>query len=369
MKMKILFVMHELNLGGAERVITNIINNFNRDLYNVHLCLFKKKGPLVKEIKYDVVIHDLKAKRVLNSSVAYYKLISELRPDIVFTSITHVNLLTSVLIPFLRLKKKCCFITREVNNPSIRSSYKFTSKVMDFFYKQSITNYDYIIAQSNYMKNDIISHYNITDDKINVVSNPLDIKSINNKLKLHDDNFFLKKNKKNILAVGGLRKQKGFEKLLKIIKFLDDSYQLTILGEGPERRFLEQKINEYNLENKVRLLGKKQNPYVYMRDCDVLMISSNYEGFPNVIIEANVCGKFVVANDCPGIDAEIIKNELNGTILNFDKPELVARYLKANFSDIKEKVIPANLISKYEAIKVSEKYHELIKKYITNENS
>jgi len=55
-KNKILFAMHELDLGGAQRVMTNIVNNFNKELYDVHFCLFKKKGALVSDIKEEVIM-------------------------------------------------------------------------------------------------------------------------------------------------------------------------------------------------------------------------------------------------------------------------------------------------------------------------
>ena len=352
--------MHELNLGGAERVVTNLINNFSLELYEVHLCLFRKKGVLVNEVREEIIIHDLEAKRVLNGTFAYYKLILDLKPDVVFTSITHVNLLTSILIPLLRFRIKANFITREVNNPSVRASHKFTSRLLDVFYKFSITNFDYIIAQSNYMKQDIIRHYAVKEDKIAVVPNPLDVGSITCKLNLDGEKYFFDRSKKNILAVGGLRKQKGFEKLLEVFKLLDDTYQLSIVGEGPERKYLEMKIAEFGLENKVKLLGKKQNPYVYMRDCDMLMISSKYEGFPNVVIEANICGKFVIANDCPGIDSEIINRGLNGIILDFDKPELIAEYVNVNFCKIKDTKVPVECTSRYEVKKVAEMHHKII---------
>jgi len=362
-KNKILFAMHELDLGGAQRVMTNIVNNFNKELYDVHFCLFKKKGALVSDIKEEVIIHDLKSKRVLTSSIKYYKLILNLKPDIVFTNITHVNLLTSLLIPFLKLKKDICFFTREVNNPSIRSSFKLSSKIMDFFYRYTITNFDFIIAQSNYMKTDIISHYCIEKSKIHAIPNPLDIAHIRKKIEEDKSTLFFNKTRKNILAVGGLRKQKGYDKLLNIMKYLDDSYQLTIIGEGPERVFLENTIKDFNIENRVKLLGNKSNPYPYMRDCDVLMVSSNYEGFPNVIIEANICGKFVLANNCPGINSEIIKVSINGVILDFNNPQIIASYLKENFLQIKNKKIPLKLIDRYDARKISQKYHILIKQY------
>ena len=363
MKTKILFVMHELGLGGAERVITNIANNFNKELYDVHFCLFKKKGALIDDINEEITVHDLKAKSVLNSSIKYFKFILNLKPDVVFTSITHVNLLTSCLIPFLRIKKDICFFTREVNNPSVRYNYKLYSKFMDFFYRHTITNFNFIISQSNYMKMDIMSHYNIKEDKIYSVPNPLDISSIKRKILVDNNKFFFDKSKKNILAVGGLRKQKGYDKLLNIMKYLDESYQLTIIGEGPERLFLEGLIKQYKIESQVTLLGLKLNPYVFMRDCDLFVVSSNYEGFPNVIIEANVCGKFVVANNCPGINTEIIKEDINGIILDFNNSEIVANYLNTNFLTIIEKKIPSKSIARYDAKKISERYHHLIKQY------
>jgi|TARA_B110000908_G_C10252787_1_gene453262 glycosyltransferase involved in cell wall biosynthesis len=361
MKKKILFVMHELNLGGAERVIANIVNNFDSELYDINLCLFKKKGDLISEIKDGIEIHDLNAKRVITSFFSYYKLILKIKPDIVFTSITHVNLLTSLLIPFIKLN--ICFITREVNNPSIRSSFKFTSKVMDSFYRYSISNFNYIIAQSNFMKSDIINHYKIDENRIHAMPNPLDINSIKSRLLEQNDDICFDKNKKNLLALGGLRKQKGFEKLIKIMKFLDESYQLTIIGEGPERGLLEDLIKSHKLEKKVRLLGKKSNPYIYMKNCDVFLISSNYEGFPNVIIEANVCGKFVIANNCPGINNEIIKSNVNGVILDFMNYEVVSKYIKDNFLNLSATVIPIEITEKYDARNIANRYHNLIKKY------
>jgi glycosyltransferase involved in cell wall biosynthesis len=363
MRTKILFVMHELSLGGAERVITNIANNFNKELYDVHFCLFKKKGALVHEINEEITVHDLKATRVLSSSIKYFKFISNLKPKVVFTSITHVNLLTSFLIPIFKIKNDICFFTREVNNPSVRSSYKLTSKIMDFFYRHTITNYNFIIAQSDYMKMDIMSHYNIVEDKIHSIPNPIDISLIKTKILADKNKFFFDKNKKNILAVGGLRKQKGYDKILNIMKYLDESYHLTIIGEGAERSFLEKLIKEFKIESKITLLGTKINPYVFMRDCDILVVSSYYEGFPNVIIEANVCGKFVVANNCPGINTEIIKDHINGIILNFNNYENVADYLNSNFLTIKEKKIPSKLIERYDAKKISTIYHQLIKEY------
>ena len=98
-KTKILFVMHQLNTGGAQRVILNLANNLNKKDYEVHLCLFKKKGELLQSLSTDVILHDLKSNKVINGLFKFINLVFKLKPQFVFSSITHVNLLISLIIP------------------------------------------------------------------------------------------------------------------------------------------------------------------------------------------------------------------------------------------------------------------------------
>ena len=366
-KQTILFIMHELSLGGAERVVHNLINNMNREEFKVELCLFKKKGILVNSIKSDVKIYDLKATRVLTSTFKFIKLLITQKPDIVFTSITHVNLLVAFLIPFLKLfMPKTLFVTREVNIPSIRAKYITKSKKLDFFYKRVINNYDYIIAQSNYMKNDIVKSYNIKESKIYVVNNPLDISIIQEKLENNTKtNLFADKNKINIVAVGNLRKQKGFEQLLEVMLKLDDNYHLNIIGNGAERNFLEDQIDILNIHDKVTFHGSKTNPYIYMQQADIVALTSRYEGFPNVILEANACGKFVVAFKCPGVSEEIIQNDINGFLVENENINSFAKAI-CKYSHIfhdKQKIINTtkryyvhNIVKEYNKIFLGENY-------------
>ncbi|HEY7867089.1 MAG TPA: glycosyltransferase, partial [Psychromonas sp.] len=289
-----------------------------REKFVVHLCLFKKKGSLLDELSEDVIIHDLHATRVITSAHKLIYLILRLKPAVVFTSITHVNLLLSMLIPLLKIGlKNTLFITREVNIPSIRAEYMRKSKQMDYFYKRLIRNYDYIIAQSEFMRNDILNHYNVNENQLKIVNNPIDVKAINNKLKIIDlqSHGFFKADKINILTTGVLRKQKGFDILLRVMPLLDNRYHLNILGEGEERTLLEKLIKELKIADKVTLLGFKNNPYIYMERADIVALGSRYEGFPNVVLEANTCGKFVVAFECPGVGDEIIENEINGFLV------------------------------------------------------
>jgi glycosyltransferase involved in cell wall biosynthesis len=123
------------------------------------------------------------------------------------------------------------------------------------------------------------------------------------------------KNKINLIAVGRLAYQKGFDTLLDIMKQLDDRYHLTLLGDGPNRKALIQYIKDNNLQNKVTLKGFVDNPYPYMRQADIFVLSSRFEGFPNVVLESNACNTPVIAFDCPGGTKEIIVENKNGWLV------------------------------------------------------
>jgi len=352
--------MHELNVGGAERVISNLVNHMNRDKFEVHLCLFKKKGALVETINDDVIIHDLQATRVLSSVHKLWGLILKVKPNIVFSSITHVNLLLSFSAPVLRfILKDTIFVTREVNNPSIRARYMPKSKSLDRFYKYFIGNFDHIIAQSNYMKEDLIGHYGLSDKKITVVNNPLNSTEILSKLSEEKEKNLLMDNKINIIAIGNLRRQKGFDKLLEVMNYMDNRFHLNIVGEGIERHNLEAKIAALELQDSISLLGFQSNPYLFMKEADIVVLSSNYEGFPNVILEANVCSKFVVAYNCPGVSDEIIQNGVNGILVEYGNVELLARALikYASVSHDEQAIIAST--KKYNVKNIVKKYEEI----------
>ncbi|PNX52070.1 MAG: hypothetical protein BV458_10690 [Thermoplasmata archaeon M9B2D] len=331
----LLFVMHELSVGGAERVVSNLVNNLDREKFDIHLCLFKRKGALVETLADDITLHDLKASRVITAGHKLFWLILRLKPDVVFSGITHVNLLIGSFIPFLR--PFCIhtrFVTREVNIPSARAEHLSRSKRLDRFYRHFIHNFDFIIAQSDFMKRDIIRSYGVDENSITVVNNPIDFKVIEHSL--HDEKSgraLLETDKTTILAVGNLRRQKGFDILLRTMTLLNDGFHLYILGEGKERTLLEKMIDELNLSEKVTLLGFHKNPYIHMKNADMVVLSSRYEGFPNVILEANACGRFVIAFECPGVSHEIIENNVNGLLVECGNDKELAEAIE-KYADI-----------------------------------
>jgi glycosyltransferase involved in cell wall biosynthesis len=361
-KKKILFVMHELVAGGAERVVINLANNLDREKFDVHLCLFNTKGTLGKLLNDDITIHDLDSTRVMKGALKLPLLFIKQKPDIIFSSIDHVNLLLSLQVKFLKFfLKNTLFVAREVNIPSIRAKYEKTSKKLDKIYRQTISNFDIVIAQSNYMKEDIVKSYRIDDSKVQVVSNPLDIKHIERALfQSKDEVGLLKNNKVNVLAVGFLRPQKGFDLLLEAVSYFDENLHLNILGEGAERTNLEGIIKKLGIQDKVTLLGKDDNPFKYMRSADIVVLSSLYEGFPNVVLEANACGKYVVAFECPGVNNEIIENNVNGCLVELKNIKALAESLNKSSLIAHDELKIKQTTHKYWVENVAMKYEEIL---------
>jgi glycosyltransferase involved in cell wall biosynthesis len=262
--------------------------------------------------------------------------------------------------------KQTFFINREVNMPSIRAKQLKKSKKLDFLYKYAIHNFDLTIAQSNSMKKQLNSYYKLPKHKIKVFYNPVNHSYIESQLNGFSKEQVFNNELLNIVAVGNLRKQKGFDRLIEIFSDLELDYHLHIIGEGPERAKLESLIHKYNLEDKVSLLGTQLNPYKYLKHASILVSSSRYEGFPNVIIEANACGTYVVAFKCPGIDDELIINNLNGILINENNIDEYQHELK---NIMYEEIKPNEIIEtsmRFNVLKVVSEYENCFTTLIMN---
>jgi glycosyltransferase involved in cell wall biosynthesis len=208
------------------------------------------------------------------------------------------------------------------------------------------------------MKNDLIKSFRIPSHKITIIHNPCDIDRIS-KMIPEVQNKKLKTKIIKLIAVARLEKQKGLDLLLMAFAKLDRSrFYLTILGQGSEEINLRKLILKYDLSDRVNLAGFKSNPYKYMAEADLFILSSRYEGFPNVVLESMACGTPVVAFKCPGGIDEIISDNINGFLVkNNDIHALANRineaanvYMDTNeiIQSIKQKFSCEKIVSKYE---------------------
>lgn len=319
-KISIIFILPDLETGGAERIVTTIANHLSRDRFEPKILLLRKQGGYLNFLKKDVEIIDINTERIRHSLKPILREIYRRRPDIVFSGFGEVNAYLSL---FIKLFPRTKFIARETNVVS----QHVTRKEIRFFYN-FYNNYQKIIAQSDDMMKDLVSNFNIKKKRITKINNPVDFDFIDEKLKLSVKPEGFKYNYKNVVAIGNLSARKGFDNLLKVFSRLkNENIMLHILGDGKDKEVLLQMKEFLGLKN-VIFHGRQENPYQFLKYADLFILSSRYEGFPNVLLEAGACGTYSLANNCPGGINEIIQNNVNGEIGNIE-----------NYEDFAQKII------------------------------
>jgi len=226
-----------MNCGGSEKILLTLLQHIDRTKFSTLLALVKNTGTLINEIPDDVELINFDTNRTRYIIIKFINLVRYKKPDVVFSTLGHLNLLIIMLRPLLPSGIK--FICRETNIPSIKyrtqSNYKFYTFLYRTFYKK----YDSIICQSKDMANDLIETLKIPRSKINIINNPCDRKDINRKIVKNGVKDLYPINKFNLLSVGSLNYQKGHDLLLNTIKRLnDDRFHLTIIGEGVNKKRL-----------------------------------------------------------------------------------------------------------------------------------
>ncbi|MBF8436527.1 glycosyltransferase [Halanaerobiaceae bacterium Z-7014] len=361
MKIKIIFFLSNLDGGGAQRAVVNVINNINNNLFDIKLVLlnYHKDQAYSNLIPEFVDIIDLNT-RGRYSVFKIKNLIQKENPDICVATLPQVC--KAVMIGHLLSNHNSKVIFRESNYRPKKNMSSINFYLMKMTYKYC----DYGIALTKKLKDQMINQYNIGHEKVKIIHNPIDLNYI--KSQIQNKKIEINKQHFNLVACGSLIKQKNFSMLIKSIKLVkkEDKYnkiKLNILGTGPLKNKLEKLIKENNLINEVSLLGYKENPHKYMAESDLFILSSFYEGMPNVILESMACKTPVLSTDCPTGPKEILGNNKYGWIVPNNDIEAMAnkiKYLFENREELIEMKEKSNeRIKDFDVLKIAKKYEDL----------
>lgn len=307
--------------GGAEHVAVRIANELTVQGNKVDFVLAQVKGTYVNEISDKVNIVDLKCSDRFSTLKSLPKLIKYLKkhkPEVLFSTLFRANTISALAIKIACVDTRLILRHPNMLYPEGSKDLSFYSKISKITAVWAAKQADVLVLTSKAMKGELLKYSSFNNDKIKIIPNPLPIDEIQNKAKeLSGHEWLDNKEAPVVLAVGRLNYQKNFESLIKAFAELrkQKESRLVILGEGEERANLEALIKELNVQDFISMPGFSSNPYSFMSRCDVFVLPSRWEGFPNVLVEAMVCGTQVVATDCPGGSAEILENGKYGQLV------------------------------------------------------
>ncbi|SUP53601.1 Mannosylfructose-phosphate synthase [Weeksella virosa] len=350
----VFFILPNLHQGGAEKIVTTICNELDRKQFRSVLLLFQKEGPFLKDLKSDVEIIELKTKRIRFAIFPILQEIYKRKPSIVFSGWGEISAFLSYFIP---LFPKVKFVSRETN---VVSKHVVRKEIL-FFYK-FYHRFDAIIAQSEDMRQDLIENFHLAKEKIVKIHNPVDFELLDQKQNQPIELPF-SSDHKNVIAIGNLTARKGFDLLLNVFAELKNTpIHLYVLGDGVDKEKLEHQRQALGLEN-VHFLGHVENPYPYLAAADLFILSSRYEGFPNVLLEAGACGTYALCNDCLGGINEIIQPKRNGEILAIENTKAFAERIVHILEDKHDaSSIRDSIKSRFDKKFIIHQYEEILNK-------
>lgn len=344
MKKKILFLIPNLQPGGAERVLVNLANNLSQDKFDVTVqTLFDvgiNKQYLLPHVHYKggwkkQPRGTTTLMKLFSPSFLYRRVVKE-QYDIV---ISYLEGPTARIVSGCKDKKTKLVCWLHVEFLGYKNATVGFRSIKEA--KKRYNRFDKIIAVADTVRTDFKKWIQI-DRPIEVLYNTNETEQIIEKAKETVEDMLIVPNEIVICSVGRLRPEKDFKKLIIVHKrLIDEGYvhKLYILGEGSEREKLEQLIQELQVTDSVKLLGFQKNPYAYVARCDIYACSSLREGFSTAVTEALVLGTPVVTTECSGMKELLGENNEYGIVTEnsedglyeglkqlLSNPELLASY-------------------------------------------
>ena len=348
-----------MNVGGAQRIALNLCTGLIKKGYDVDLLLVGAEGNLISEVPEEVSVIDLDASRVVTSIVPLRRYLRESTPDVLYSMMIEVNIAAVVAHQFARVDTR--LVISEHNTPTV-SAEGLKDQIALRLAALTYPRADHIVTVSRGVRNDLLNVVNILPEKITVIHNPIDVERIRKQAtESVDHKWFTDQSISIVMSAGRHAPQKGFDTLLRAFSRLEDpNTRLVLLGEGNETESLRKLAIELEIEDRVDFLGFVDNPFKYMASADVFVLSSWYEGFGNVLIEAMATGCPVVSTDCPSGPSEILESGVYGPLVPIKDATAMSDAIEGVLVDPIDESVLASRADDFSIDAVVEKYEAVL---------
>lgn len=310
---RILIITSSLGGGGAERIAVDVANGFSELGDEVVLFALRPEGQYKTLLNKKVVVKSGHGNRAATNVWMLMALFIKYSPEIIFCSQNYLCFFVW-LAKVVTFSSSSSLFVRESSTPSESIPRTFKGRVLKICTKCVYERADHVIATCEYVRDDMVHFYKLRKKPL-VMNNPVNTELIRaqslDSISLSYVNDWLHNDIPIIISIGRLHSVKNFDFLIRSFELLFKvkECRLLILGEGDERGKLEAIIEEKLLTNVVKLPGFMANPFPFLRCSSVLALTSLFEGYPNVLIQARIVGTPIASVKCPGGVAEMLADE------------------------------------------------------------
>jgi glycosyltransferase involved in cell wall biosynthesis len=353
--------------GGAEKMMVNLANEFASRDYDVDIVLATAEGPFVDRVAADVNIVDLNAPEppgfnLLGAVPGLVQYLRRVRPSAMLSALNRSNIVSILSTTLARTETTVVVSERNHLSRYLEHASKKERVAIPKLISATYPRADSVVAISSGVADDLAKRVNLPRKNIDVIHNPAFSPEIAQKSMEPVSHPFLDSDAPVVIAVGSLTVQKDFLTLLRAFNrlYAERDARLLILGEGEQRETLETEMRKLGIKKFVDMPGFVDNPYPYMRRSDVFTLSSAWEGFGNVVVEALACGCPVVSTDCPSGPAEILDNGRYGPLVPVGADKELAEAIEAVLDDPPDEDLLRNRARDFSTDVVADRYLDVL---------
>lgn len=363
---RVAFLLPSLGGGGAEKVVVNLVNELceNENLV-IDLVLGDATGKYVELVNGKVQIVNLESPRMIKTIFKIVRYLKNNKPDVLISGLDYVNVIALIAKKLAGVNTKILITEHNTLSQTLDSRKSVKTSILINLMRRLYSKADQIIAVSKGVAADLCNVLGVKDKLVKVIYNPVINDHIIQQSYEEIDHKWVNDSKQPvILGIGRLTLQKDFEMLIKAFSILKSKVpaKLIILGEGELRNDLEAQIKSLGLSESIDLYGFHNNPYAFIRQTELFVLSSRWEGLPTVLIEALACDATVVSTDCKSGPREILAGGKYGKLVDVGDFEGLAVAMEESLSKEKQnsKEEIKSWLHQFRAEEVTLEYKKLI---------
>lgn len=324
--MKIAIFLPDMRGGGVEHIRLVLAHEFVLAGYEVEFVLMQAKGELLEATRTSFSVVDLETSRVRNALFALVRYLSSERPDVLLAAMWPLTVIAPIAARLSRQNIKVIVSEHGILSAQYQNSGLLHRAMLRLSAALGYRIANKRIGVSSGLVQDMANLSWMKEQNFDVIYNPLTPRSppSANAIRAAEDRWGPARGGR-ILSVGNMKPVKNHQLLLRAFALIDrQDAKLLFLGDGAERDSLSKLADKLDLTERVVFAGFESDPTPYYNTADVFVLSSNYEGFGNVIVEALASGTTIVSTDCPSGPAEILDNGTFGHLVPVGSVEALA---------------------------------------------